>query len=43
MGFDKKYQFSKLTGDNQSDVVNQYHEMFVKDFKRSAGIWKRSQ
>ncbi|MCY7687499.1 DUF4352 domain-containing protein [Bacillus altitudinis] len=38
--FDKKNdQFSELTGDNQSDVVNKYHEMFVKDFKRSAGIY----
>lgn len=38
--FDKKNdQFSELTGDNQSDIVNKYHEMFVKDFKRSASIY----
>ncbi|WMT30882.1 DUF5105 domain-containing protein [Bacillus aerius] len=38
--FDKKNdQFSELTGDKQSDVINKYHEMFVKDFKRSAGIY----
>ncbi|OLP65726.1 hypothetical protein BACPU_13440 [Bacillus pumilus] len=35
----KNDQFSDLTGDNQSDVVNKYHEMFIKDFKRSASIY----
>ncbi|MFS0655416.1 DUF4352 domain-containing protein [Bacillus sp. 179-C3.3 HS] len=38
--FDQKNnQFSDLTGDNQSDVVNKYNEKFIKDFKRSARIY----